>query len=59
MKNKLKNPFYAIVGLSCGLLAMLFGMHLSSAIELTPALTGIISAVWCAVSASYIGSNKS
>jgi len=55
----LQNQFYTIVGLSLGLIAMLFGMHMSSAIESTPALVGIVSAVWCAVSVSIFNSTFS
>ena len=55
MKIQLHNQFFAIAGLSVGLLGTLFGLHMSSAIESTPALMGIVSAVWCAVSASIIG----
>ncbi len=55
MKIQLHNQFFAITGLSVGLVATLFGLHMSSAIEATPLLMGIVSAVWCAVSASIIG----
>jgi hypothetical protein len=55
MKIQSHNQFFAIAGLSAGLLATLFGLHMSSAIESTPALMGTVSAVWCAVSASIIG----
>ncbi len=55
MKIQLHNQFFAIVGLSVGLVATLFGLHSSSAIEPTPLLMGIVSAVWCAVSTSIIG----
>ena len=55
MKTQSPNQFYAIAGLSFGLSATLFGMHMSSAVELTPALMGIVSSVWISVSASIIG----
>ena len=55
MKNQSHNQLFAIVGLSAGLIATLFGLHMTSAIESTPALMGTVSAVWCAVSASIIG----
>lgn len=55
MKIKLQNQSFAITGLSVGLLATLFGLHMSSAIESSPALMGLVSAVWCTVSASIIG----
>ena len=55
MKIQLRNQSFAIAGLSVGLLATLFGLHMSSAIESTPTLMGSVSAVWCAVSASIIG----
>ncbi|TPH18023.1 hypothetical protein [Litorilituus lipolyticus] len=55
MKIQLQNQSFAITGLSVGLLATLFGLHISSAIESTPALVGVVSAVWIAVSASIIG----
>ena len=55
MKIQLRNQSFAIAGLSVGLLATLFGLHMSSAIESTPALMGTVSAVWCAVSASILG----
>ena len=55
MKIQSHNQFFAIAGLSVGLVGTLFGLHMSSAIESTPALMGIVSAVWCAVSASIIG----
>jgi hypothetical protein len=55
MKIQLQNQSFAIAGLSVGLLGTLFGLHMSSAIESTPALMGTVSAVWCAVSASIIG----
>lgn len=54
MKIQLQNQSFAIAGLSAGLLTTLFGLHISSAIESTPALMGIVSAVWCAVSGSFI-----
>lgn len=59
MTTKLQNQFYAITGLSLGLFATLFGMQMSSAIEPTPALMGVVSAVWCAISASILGSKFS
>ena len=55
MKIQLHNQFFAITGLSTGLLATLFSIHMSSAIESTPLLMGTVSAVWFAISASYIG----
>jgi hypothetical protein len=55
MKIQLRNQSFAIAGLSVGLLATLFGLHMSSAIESTPTLMGAVSAVWFAVSASIIG----
>jgi hypothetical protein len=55
MKIQLQNQSFAIAGLSVGLLATLFGLHSSSAIGATPLLMGIVSALWCAVSASIIG----
>jgi len=55
MKIQLQNQSFAIAGLSVGLLATLFGLHMSSAIEFTPSLMGLVSAVWIAVSASIIG----
>jgi hypothetical protein len=54
MKIQLQNQSFALAGLSVGLLTTLFGLHSSSAIESTPLLMGIVSAVWCAVSASII-----
>ncbi|MCF6318616.1 MAG: hypothetical protein L3J83_04930 [Proteobacteria bacterium] len=59
MKIKSQNQFFAISGLSLGFLATLSGMHLSSAIDATPALMGGVSAVWFAVSASIIGGRVS
>ena len=55
MKYLFKNQFYAITGLSFGLFATLIGMNMSSTIESTPALMGIISAIWFSVSASIVG----
>jgi DNA mismatch repair protein MutH len=55
MKYQFKNQFYAITGLSFGLLATILGMNMSSAIESTPALVGMISAIWFSVSASIVG----
>ena len=55
MKIQLQNQSFAIAGLSVGLLGTLFGLHMSSAIESTPSLMGMVTAVWCAVSASIIG----
>ncbi|GLX78119.1 hypothetical protein tinsulaeT_14590 [Thalassotalea insulae] len=55
MKIQLHNQIFPIAGLFFGLLATLFGLHMSSAIESTPTLMGMVSAVWCAVSASIIG----
>jgi hypothetical protein len=55
MKYQFKNQSYAITGLSFGFLTTLLGMNMSSAIESTPTLMGIISAIWCAVSASIVG----
>ncbi len=55
MKIQSQNQSFALAGLSVGLFATLFGLHSSSAIESTPLLMGIVSAVWCAVSASIIG----
>lgn len=55
MKIQTHNKFFAIAGLSFGLIGTLFGLHMSSAIESTPALMGIVTAIWCAVSASIIG----
>ena len=55
IKIKLHSQFFAIAGLSIGLLATLFGLHMSSAIESTPALMGLVFALWGGVSASIIG----
>ena len=55
MKIQSHNQFFAIAGLSVGLVGTLFGLHMSSAVESTPVLMGTVSAVWCAVSASIIG----
>ena len=55
MKIKSKNQFLAVSGSTLGLLGTIFGMHMSSVIDATPAIIGIICAVWCAVSASIIG----
>ncbi|MFQ3220449.1 MAG: hypothetical protein ACI96W_002819 [Paraglaciecola sp.] len=40
MNIKSKSLVYPIAGLSLGLLATLFGMRMSSAIEVTPTLNG-------------------
>jgi|TARA_B100001094_G_C17379595_1_gene416218 hypothetical protein len=55
VKIQLQNQSFAIAGLSVGLLATLFGLQMSSAIESTPLLMGAVLAVWCAVSASIVG----
>ena len=55
MKYQFKNQYYAISGLSVGLFAKLLGMSMSPAIAFTPALMGIVSGIWCSVSASIIG----
>ena len=55
MNIKSQNLFFTITGLSLGLVATLYGMNISSAIEATPTLMGSVSAVWCAVSASIVG----
>jgi len=55
IKIKLHSQFFVIAGLSIGLLATLFGLHMSSEIESTPALMGLVSALWVGVSASIIG----
>ncbi len=59
MNNKSHNQYYPIAGLSLGLLCTLSGIYMSSVIESTPALMGMVSAVWCAVSASILGSKFS
>ena len=56
MKTQSKTPIFAVAGLSTGLLATLLGMHMSSAIQLTPALLGIVTAVWGAASAGIVSS---
>ncbi len=59
MTIKSQSPIYAITGLLFTLFATLIGIHMSSAIESTPALIGTISAVWCAVSVSILSSKFS
>ncbi len=59
MTNKLKKQIPAITGLSLGLLATLTGIYMSSAIEATPALIGIVSSVWISVSAAILGNKFS
>lgn len=61
MKIQSHNKFFAIAGLFFGLIGSLYGLHMSSATESTPALMGVVTAIWCAVSASIIGGrvNKS
>ena len=54
MKIKSQKSLFIITGLIFGLLATLFWMHMSSAIDATPALMGIVSAVWCAFLVSIV-----
>ncbi|MCJ8314809.1 MAG: hypothetical protein HRU38_21750 [Saccharospirillaceae bacterium] len=54
MKIKSRNQLLAVFGLTLGLLGIIYGLFVSSAIDVTPALIGIVSAVYCAVSASII-----
>lgn len=54
MKKVKFSYVYAILGLSCGLVSMLYGSYLSSAIPNTPMLMGIMAAVWCACSAGLL-----
>ena len=54
MKKVKFSYVYPVLGLSCGLVSMLYGSYLSSAIPNSPMLMGLMAAVWCACSAGIL-----